>query len=514
MMPIAVIAPNAAIAGSVRAALAAVPGIAGAIHIGMMEDGVRIAAGLIAREHPRVLISRGGTALLLRERLRMNVVDIKISLADAANALIEARKFGRKILFLGFSNHIAGVSGLSEVSGLDIHEKVLMHWQDADAAVAAAKAEGFDAVVGGAIQQEAAKRAGIPFVFLRAGEAAVLAAYREAVAIADAARRDEGRTRLTKYQDGLFATHHFADIVGDSAAIADARRQAEEFARVDATVLVTSESGTGKEMFSQSIHNGGARADGPFVGINCASLSVSILESELFGYADGAFTGARKGGKAGVFEMANNGTIFLDEIGELPLAIQGKLLRIVQERCVMRLGATTIMPVNVRVIAATNLDLVEQVRLGRFRKDLFFRLNVLRLHIPPLRKRREDIPSLAALFLHKYGGEHARALTPGEMALLQAHSWPGNIRELENLMERLSVYPEEERGRVIARHFEDVSPLTAPPTPALPPVPAVPAVLTADTVRAALAANRGSKKKAAEALGVHRSTLYRLMREF
>lgn len=547
MFQISLIAPNEAIAQSARIALSTLSKDAFSIHVGMLQDGVQIARGLLEHEHPRVIISRGGTALLLREQLRINVVEIKISLSDAAAAILEARKFGKRILFLGFSNHIGGVANLGAIASLDIHENVLEKWQDADEAIAEAKRKGFDVVVGGAVQQKAAEKAGMPFVFLQTGKDAVLDAYREALAIVDALRveerktqeiraildfsrdgfvaidnearitlvnnsaaamsgtspdavvgrplqdampsiaglagaldgsqpkddiitlakasvlcqhlplkhndrvvgamatlrsvdavqSDESRIRIKQYQDGLFANYRFPDIVGESQAIEDAKKQAKDFAKVDATVLILSESGTGKEMFAQAIHNAGERAGGPFVGINCASLSVSILESELFGYVDGAFTGARKGGKAGVFELANNGTIFLDEIGELPLGIQGKLLRVLQERCVMRLGATRIVPVNVRVIAATNLDLVDQVRQGRFRKDLFFRLDVLRLSIPPLRHRQNDIPALSTLFLKKHGGKRVQALLHKQVKMLQNYSWPGNIRELENLMERL-----------------------------------------------------------------------------
>lgn len=612
MGQIALIAPSEAIAERARNALAAFGPDAVSIHIGMMREGVQIARELMEKEHPRVLISRGGTALLLREQLRLNVVEIKISLPDAAAALSEARKYGDKILFLGFSNHIDGVASLAAVTGLDIREMVLAQWQDADNAIADARRDGFDVVVGGAVQQRAALEAGMPFVFLQTGENAILDAYREALAIVealrieerktqeirtildfsrdgfiaidnearvtlvnksaatmigakaeaivgnvlpeaappiagladaltgsqpkddivtlgkttvlcqqltmkhdgrvvgamatlrsvDAVQSDENRIRIRQYQDGLFANYRFSDIIGDSEAVADAKKQAADFAKVDATVLIESESGTGKEMFSQSIHNASGRRSGPFVGINCASLSISILESELFGYVDGAFTGARKGGKAGVFELANNGTIFLDEIGELPLPIQGKLLRVLQERCVMRLGATRIVPVNVRVVAATNLNLVEQVRKGRFRKDLFFRLDVLRLSIPPLRQRQEDIPGLSALFLKKHGGKRFCGLTPRQIKTLQKYSWPGNIRELENLMERLTLFNESEYDQIIARHFENMEPLAESGE----------VVVDAKAARAALREAGGSKKKAADLLGIHRSTLYRLLK--
>jgi transcriptional regulator with PAS, ATPase and Fis domain len=239
------------------------------------------------------------------------------------------------------------------------------------------------------------------------------------------------------------------------------------------------------------------------VGINCASLSGSILESELFGYADSAFTGAKKGGREGIFEMANRGTIFLDEIGELSLPIQGKLLRVLQERRVMRLGDTKIVPIDVRVIAATNRDLVEDIKKGRFRKELFFRLDVLRLSIPPLRERKEDIPLLCESFLRRFLRDGYWDMPARCLDSLQRYSWPGNIRELENLMERLSILGKGEAWPVINRHIENMGALvqSAPVPPQSP--------LTRERIEDALEKSGGNKQKAASLLGIHRSTLYR-----
>lgn len=200
----------------------------------------------------------------------------------------------------------------------------------------------------------------------------------------------------------------------------------------DGTVLITGETGTGKELFAQSIHNYSSRSKAPFVAINCAALSPSVLESELFDYVKGAFTGALSEGKAGIFETAHRGTIFLDEIGELPIDIQAKLLRVIQEKEIVRIGDTRVIPIDVRIIAATNRDLEEEVRLKHFRSDLFFRLNVLTLRLPTLDGRREDIPFLSRFFLAQKKTPHE--FTEDALAYLQGFPWPGNIRQLRNHM--------------------------------------------------------------------------------
>lgn len=234
----------------------------------------------------------------------------------------------------------------------------------------------------------------------------------------------------------------FADIVRQSQKMESLVRLAMRVARHDTTVLVTGESGTGKELVAQSLHSASMRKNGPFVAINCATLSEALLESELFGYEDGAFTGAKKGGKRGLFEVANKGTIFLDEVGDAPLATQVKLLRVLQEREVLRVGASKPIPVDVRVIAATNRNLLEDIARDRFRRDLYYRLNVITLHIPPLRERLEDVPLLLRHFMGRSWPDFPAESLDGLMGLLQSHSWPGNVRELRNLAEYLSVLGE------------------------------------------------------------------------
>ncbi len=206
-----------------------------------------------------------------------------------------------------------------------------------------------------------------------------------------------------------------------------------------ANILILGESGVGKEMFAQSIHNASPASDGPFVAINCATLTETLLDSELFGYEDGAFTGAKKGGKAGLFEVAHGGTIFLDEIGEMPLFLQAKLLRVLQERSVRRLGGNKNIPIDVRMIFATNRNLVEEVKNKRFREDLYYRINVLSLKLSPLRERKEDIPLLFKNMISNRLGKSgvALAITTGQFDRLQQYDWPGNVRELSNFVDRL-----------------------------------------------------------------------------
>ena len=222
--------------------------------------------------------------------------------------------------------------------------------------------------------------------------------------------------------------------------IKDAVNWAREYAQVDSTVLLHGRTGTGKELFAQAIHNASPRRCESFVAINCAALPENLLESELFGYVEGAFTGARKGGKAGVFEIAHGGTLFLDEVGEMAPSLQARLLRVLEEGEVMRLGDNSILPVNVRLVAATHRDLKEMVEKASFREDLFYRLNVLSLVVPELAERRNDILLIARHFLDEFSRKMKRSMGrlsgEAEQVLLE-YPWPGNIRELRNAMERL-----------------------------------------------------------------------------
>ncbi|HEY9401420.1 MAG TPA: sigma-54 dependent transcriptional regulator [Pyrinomonadaceae bacterium] len=244
-----------------------------------------------------------------------------------------------------------------------------------------------------------------------------------------------------KLRASLDARRGFGRLLGSSPALEGILKQARAVASTSATVLLAGENGTGKEMLARAIHEESPRAAGPFVAVSCAALPEELIESELFGHEKGAFTGAMQA-RMGRFELADGGTLFLDEIGELSQAVQVKLLRVLQDRTFERLGGTKTLSVDIRLIAASNRDLEREVEEGRFRRDLFYRLNVVPLQLPPLRERREDLPILAAHLAAKAADKHGRppaALDPALLEALQEYDWPGNVRELENLMERLVV---------------------------------------------------------------------------
>ena len=253
-------------------------------------------------------------------------------------------------------------------------------------------------------------------------------------------QRKEKNIRVKQSKKGLTARYSFDDIVTGSPVMNKCIIAAKKVAGTELSVLITGESGVGKELFAQSIHNYSARRDFPFVAINCAALPAELLESELFGYEEGAFTGAKKGGKKGLFELAHKGTIFLDEIGDMPLQIQAKLLRVLQEREIMRVGGEEMLPVDTRVIAAANEDLDRLLSEGAFRKDLYYRLGAFQISLPPLRQRREDIIPLAETFLRKW--ENKR-LSPDLQFFLTSLPWEGNVRELINCVDYMGLMGED-----------------------------------------------------------------------
>ena len=254
----------------------------------------------------------------------------------------------------------------------------------------------------------------------------------------------EEKVRRTARSADFAATMTFHDIIAVSSAMRKVISDANLFASSSETVLITGETGTGKELFAQSIHSASLRGPHPFVGVNCAAIPPSLLESELFGYSEGSFTGAKHGGKKGLFELAHGGTIFLDEIGEIPQEAQLRLLRVLQEKQVRRVGDIKVTPIDVRVIAATNQHLEELLRDGHFRSDLYYRLNVLQLRIPPLRERTEDILPLTYAFLGQFCSDTKLKLMIESsinkyQGFLLGHSWPGNARELQNIVKRIAV---------------------------------------------------------------------------
>jgi len=307
----------------------------------------------------------------------------------------------------------------------------------------------------------------------------------------------------------------FAHLVGASRALERTLKQARAVATTNATVLLTGENGTGKEMLALAIHEESPRASGPFIAVSCAALPETLVESELFGYEKGAFTGALTS-KKGRFELADSGTLFLDEIGELSPAVQVKLLRVLQQPSFIRLGGTKSLTVDIRLIAATNKDLEEEVKANRFREDLFYRLNVVPLCLPPLRERREDIPVLAAHFAAKAAEKHGRkapTLEPALIEALQEYEWPGNVRELENLMERLVVLT---MGTQLGVEFLPEKMLHTLPELACADETTLEGAIAA--LKRRMIANalqlEDNKAAAARRLGISRSYLHRLISEF
>jgi PAS domain S-box-containing protein len=328
---------------------------------------------------------------------------------------------------------------------------------------------------------------------------------------------DYYKDEVRRYREAKFSCN---SILGSSKVIEDLKAAITRVAKSSSTVLIRGESGTGKELFAHALHAHSNRQFSPFIKVNCAAIPENLLESELFGYAEGAFTGAKKGGQLGKFQLANNGTIFLDEIGDMPLPMQVKLLRVLQEKEIERLGDGKVEKINVRIVAATNRDLTELIEQKLFREDLFFRLNVVVLQIPPLRERLSDLPLLVEHFINRFNQEfyyEVKGLTPDAWRILKSFDWPGNVRELENVIERafnmmsgllitsqdLPSYLNKSKQPALAPLPEQVSRNT------IVPLPDILAKVEQEAIQNALRICEGNKKKAAEKLGVSRSWLYR-----
>ncbi|WP_044737313.1 sigma-54-dependent Fis family transcriptional regulator [Geobacillus kaustophilus] len=315
----------------------------------------------------------------------------------------------------------------------------------------------------------------------------------------------------------LEAKYSFADIVGESEEMKVAIEQAKLAAKTPATILLRGESGTGKELFAHAIHNASDRKYNKFIRVNCAAIPETLLESELFGYEEGAFSGARRGGKRGLFEEANNGSIFLDEIGELSASTQAKLLRVLQEREIVRVGGTKPIPINVRVIAATNVNLEKAIAEGAFREDLYYRLNRMPIYIPPLRARKEDIPALCRHLIQKLNQDYGRnveGVTDEAMARLLAYDWPGNVRELENVLGRAMIFMKFHEVMIDAAHLPPLASPSSAPAPRLEmeeelrPLGEMVSRYEASLIEQALRRHRGNKTAAARALGISVRNLY------
>ena len=597
------------------------------IKTALLGDAIDVAKQLQS-EGIQVLISRGGTALVLQNAPELNlpVVEIRITAYDIVRAMAEARDFGPRIGVIGFENMVLGASTLETILETTIQEFVLESPNEIEGKVQNAIKQGVDALIGGVITVKTAEKLGINAVLIESGQEAIRHAIDEAIRVLRVKKHENAKAEQVKlildsvsdgivsfdtreritvfnramqnltgvrredaigqnvariipkihsikrsaypngsehpdilrvnetlvsitsapimvdnacagtvatfqevsrletleknlrrrlYSHGHIARFDFCDIIGESDCMQTTIAMARRFAEVDSTVLILGETGTGKELFAQSIHNNSPRNNGPFVAVNCAVLPENLLESELFGYVEGAFTGARKGGKPGLFELAHGGTIFLDEIGALPLRLHGRLLRALQEKEVMRLGDDKIIPVDVRIISASNKDLKKLVHQGDFQEDLYYRLDVLKLILPPLRERLEDIPLLVDTFsdaISRDIGIPSKGFTNDALALLSVYDWPGNVRQLRNAVEKCIVLCQD--GPITKHDILKVlcdnlsySPNNLDNTEK--PLHRIVDNTTKEAILQALESTGGNKGEAAQALGISRTTLWR-----
>lgn len=328
-----------------------------------------------------------------------------------------------------------------------------------------------------------------------------VAAFQNINAITEA----DNKIKRSLYDKGFVAKFKFEDIVGISEEIKSIIRISKLYAKTESNILINGESGTGKDLFAQSIHNESLRSKEPFVAVNCAAIHSSLLESELFGYEEGAFTGAKKGGRMGIFEIANQGTIFLDEIGELSMEIQSKLLRVLEQGQILRVGGEKIIHTNIRVIAATNKNLWKSIKEGTFREDLYYRLNILEVIIPPLRDRRSDIPRLIKYFISEFNlrlsSDEINNIS--HIDLFFNYDWPGNVRELKNVVERFCVL--YEKGTDIAALAEKVLVIRNKNDEE---------INEKDIILKTLDECNGSKSVSSQNLGISRTTLWRKMKKY
>lgn len=485
------------------------------------EEAVEHIRARLETERCDAVIAAGSNAAYLKSRLSVPVVIARASGFDVMQALAKARRISAQLGIITYQETLPQLVEFQATFGLRIAQRTYATAEDARAQISELKAAGIRAIVGAGLITDLAEEAGLDGVFLYSA-GSIRQAFEDGLEIARFTRLENGRSRTTAASDASRARHGLKDLRGDSTAMQAVRQTVMLYARSPATVLIEGETGTGKELAAQAIHREsmlGHAGGKPFVAVNCGAIAESLLESELFGYEEGAFTGSRRGGRAGLFEAAHRGTLFLDEIGEMPLALQTRLLRVLEEREVMRVGATRPIPVDVRIVSATHCDLEARVREGRFRADLYYRLSVLRLGLPPLRERPEDLAplaewllknALAALGVRPHANLHAELRHCA--SLFEAHSWPGNVRELRNLMQRLALFLSAAPLQALTPGFvASVAPELGP-TPLLPGRNDAAPTSETDDVMAVLSRFGGNRAAAARHLGISRTTLWRRLR--
>lgn len=414
------------------------------IHLGF-EEAAQVLRERLQTERCDAVIAAGSNGAYLKNRLPIPVVIAKASGFDVMQALARARKVSRQIAIVTYQETMPELAEFKATFDFQVEQRTYVTEEDAKSQISELKAMGIQAIVGAGLITDLAEEAGMTGIFMYSA-GSIRQAFDDAIEISRLTRLEASKGRQQPIGE-LRARHSINDLRGDSIQMQDVRQSIMLYARSPATVLLQGETGTGKELAAQAIHKESARARQAFVAVNCGAIAESLLESELFGYEEGAFTGSRRGGHAGLFEAAHRGSLFLDEIGEMPLNLQTRLLRVLEEREVVRVGGVRPIPVDVRIISATHCDLEQKVREGRFRGDLFYRLAVLRLHLPSLRERPDDLVSLAQWSLKQACaalGTRAHPNAQNELAhchfILKQYAWPGNVRELRNVIERLALH--------------------------------------------------------------------------
>ncbi|MBV8045313.1 propionate catabolism operon regulatory protein PrpR [Pluralibacter sp.] len=479
----------------------------------------------LTTERCDAIIAAGSNGAYLKSRLSVPVILIKPSGFDVLQALAKAGKLTSSIGVVTYQETIPALIAFQKTFNLRLEQRSYITEEDARGQINELKANGIEAVVGAGLITDLTEEAGLTGIFIYSA-ATIRQAFNDALDMTRLTQVTLQRNRQHPSANTLRSRYELSDMHGHSASMEQVRHAIMLYARSGAAVLIQGETGTGKELAAQAIHREyftrqGSRGDKrppPFVAVNCGAIVESLLEAELFGYEEGAFTGSRRGGRAGLFEIAHGGTLFLDEIGEMPLPLQTRLLRVLEEKAVTRVGGHQPIPVDVRVISATHCNLEQAMSRGQFRTDLFYRLSILRLHLPPLRERQDDILSLAEAFLQQsltaLGAPFSERVREGlaqNHSLLLNYGWPGNIRELRNMMERLalflSVEPMPGLNTHLLQHLSPELTITAAESPSV--IPQQPPA----SAQQILARFNGDKMAAARYLGISRTTLWRRLKQ-
>ncbi|EET9931268.1 propionate catabolism operon regulatory protein PrpR [Escherichia coli] len=471
----------------------------------------------LANERCDAIIAAGSNGAYLKSRLSVPVILIKPSGYDVLQALAKAGKLTSSIGVVTYQETIPALVAFQKTFNLRLDQRSYITEEDARGQINELKANGTEAVVGAGLITDLAEEAGMTGIFIYSA-ATVRQAFSDAL---DMTRMSLRHNTHDATRNALRTRYVLGDMLGQSPQMEQVRQTILLYARSSAAVLIEGETGTGKELAAQAIHREYfARHDArqgkkshPFVAVNCGAIAESLLEAELFGYEEGAFTGSRRGGRAGLFEIAHGGTLFLDEIGEMPLPLQTRLLRVLEEKEVTRVGGHQPVPVDVRVISATHCKLEEDMRQGQFRRDLFYRLSILRLQLPPLRERVADILPLAESFLKvslaALSAPFSAVLRLGLQAsetVLVHYDWPGNIRELRNMMERLALFLSVEPTPDLTPQFLQLLLPELARESAKTPAPRL------LTPQQALEKFNGDKTAAANYLGISRTTFWRRLK--